>query len=1061
MTQAPLVFDSGRRNLFIEAGAGTGKTTRIVREGLRILLDDPAQAPDRIVLITFTEKAAGEIAERIRDALVDLRASFESGTPGWPSGASRKVLAVPAGKTDAWRSACDRHIEQLDRLRSQTIHSFCQTILAQFPFEAGVDPSFRIVEGFERARLIDDVWLAWVAEETGGEPEREQAREWETALEHLESVEQIRYLVVDLMERRAGIFDAEIRLGTFTDIEPLAREAVLQVRAVPEPVVERIGDEAVLRILRHLRDASTVPSGRDAWIRWLAPVAPWLRTANLPRKKEFDELTGPLRVLRGADKADNLYDLLAGDAAAEAIVNLARRFIERIDVEKERRGVLDFDDLLIRTARLLEDAGLAKQLRRRFDFLFVDEFQDTDRLQARIVERLAQDDAGNLAPGRVVLVGDPKQSIYSFRRADPETYRAMLDKFVAAGAETPKLTEQYRSDPALVDALNTMFAELFSLASDEEVYRPGYTDLVAGLTPGGSESRAHVRILRAHPEGETSSEKEATAIASWLQRRAREGGRLDEVAILLRKMTDVEPILEALDRAGVPYVLPRDASILERRTAIDLLAVLRAIAMPFDRGAEVSAARGPYFALTDTEIAAESVRFLSRAPFDPDSPWGRFRATLASWRRGARTASILETVEAILAESEIETVQRLFRHSGPALADLDAFRELAREFDREVGGSLALFVEEMLRRRDARSAGEPAILDDREPGVRILTVHASKGLEFGTVILPNLAASTAGDGLAAFTLNTTGRLYLKGNVTTAGTLFPVTGNRRPTDVQKERNEAEVDRLFYVAVTRARHDVVFVVDPDAVPRQSFYKPFLRIFGFDPKGMNAHFPQEPGEREDVRAVGGRDVRLAFELAPPPSAAAIAPQRLVEPRIATLPREDRVEDKTEGPSADRGELIARAAGLRQRSAGILLHRVLEVWDGSPDSLDPLVGRIVAEAGADSKAAELVRRRLASIQRSPTFARLRGAELVAREMTIHVPGPGGLSEGRIDRLVRSDGRWTAVDYKSGRSSKTRLERDRIQIRGYCDAVRDLTGEACDGLLWYIDIDGDEAVEV
>ena len=139
-----------RRNLVVEAGAGTGKTSAIVAEVLELLLGDENLAPERIVLMTFTEKAAGEIADRIHAALAELELHFDDEQVSWPVGSGTPLFKVPDGKREAFRSACQRQLARIDSIRSQTIHSFCQSILRSYPIEAGLDPQFKIVEGFER-----------------------------------------------------------------------------------------------------------------------------------------------------------------------------------------------------------------------------------------------------------------------------------------------------------------------------------------------------------------------------------------------------------------------------------------------------------------------------------------------------------------------------------------------------------------------------------------------------------------------------------------------------------------------------------------------------------------------------------------------------------------------------------------------------------------------------------------------------------------------------------------------------------------------------------------------
>ncbi|HSN68363.1 MAG TPA: UvrD-helicase domain-containing protein, partial [Thermoanaerobaculia bacterium] len=326
MSQAPLLFDAGRRNLFIEAGAGTGKTTEIVSRVLQILLDDPNQKPERIVLITFTEKAAGEIAERIRDALIDLLGSFETGSPGWPSAARARIIDVPPEKRDAWKAACDRHLEELDKLRSQTIHSFCQSILAQHPFEARIDPGFRIVVGFERLRILDQMWSEWVRAETAGEPSPEIARQWEIAIEALQGLDGVRGVLLDLLDRRAVAFDDAYPLSRFEIVEPRAREALEAIRAFPASEIAGVTDDDLLRVLERLRTDLMLPQGTDEWIAWLAPAAPWLRRVNLPAGKKLAALKEPFRLIRGADKEENLHDLLVAERATHAVHAMARRF---------------------------------------------------------------------------------------------------------------------------------------------------------------------------------------------------------------------------------------------------------------------------------------------------------------------------------------------------------------------------------------------------------------------------------------------------------------------------------------------------------------------------------------------------------------------------------------------------------------------------------------------------------------------------------------------------------------------------------------------------------------
>src|SRR5205085_11525339 len=222
-----------------------------------------------------------------------------------------------------------------------------------------------------------------------------------------------------------------------------------------------------------------------------------------------------------------------------------------------------------------------------------------------IIERLARDASGAYVEGKTIVVGDPKQSIYGFRRADPETYDAMTKRLIRAGAKEERLLAQFRSDPPLLDAMNTMFTRLFAgESSDPNVFHPPYHELRAmksgpdiPVWPAGQECPAHITLLEAKGERYIA---EAEAIARWIKTNA--NGDLKRFAILFRRMTIIDDYLDVLDREGVPFTLPPTRMFLDRRAPVDLVAVLRAIAFPFDRGAMISAARTPYFALTDEEI---------------------------------------------------------------------------------------------------------------------------------------------------------------------------------------------------------------------------------------------------------------------------------------------------------------------------------------------------------------------------------------------------------------------------------------------------------------------------
>ncbi|MEA2490949.1 MAG: ATP-dependent helicase/nuclease subunit, partial [Acidobacteriota bacterium] len=738
----PVVAAPRRRNVVIEAGAGTGKTTAIVAEVLKLMLEQDDLSPERIVLVTFTEKAAGEIADRIRGALEELERELAvggeelavggwrlAGEPVvWPKGSPHPLVVIE--DVDAARRRVTRHLANIDTLRSQTIHSFCQSLLRTFPIEAGLDPQFRIIEGFERSLLYGQLYDAWVDEETRLHPTPEIVAEWEVVFAHLGYLFAIRDVLFALLDRRDLLGELDYDLGTFALVQASLEDAVTWVRRSSTAGVK---DPAARQVAEYFLEHDTRPDSLDGWLIFLQPIVTRLREIDY---RGCGPLKEPMTVLRSGEKGDSIYDRLASHRAAMALLALGRRFIEFLDGEKRKLGVVDFDDLLLRTLAVLDDPAVLSRARSQFDFIFVDEFQDTDRTQARIIDRLARDADNAFVPGRMIVVGDPKQSIYGFRRADPETYYRMTKALRDAGAERRQLLDQYRSDAPLLEAVNAIFDCLFpETEHDPNVFRPAYNALRAGRTTARRPLDARITMLQTNAEEKSDRYfAEAETIAEWIVTH-RDGSEhdLQRFAILFRRLTKLDDYLDTFDRYDIEYVLPPTRLFLDRRAPVDLLAVLRAVGYPFDRGAQISAARTPYFALTDDEIAGG----IAGGHADGTDAWQSFLATIAGYREAARHLTVSHLMDRIVESSGIESIYAAAVEGARHMRHLEHLRAIAFDYDLATGGSVRQFVDEITRRRTEPDEMEPSLVDETKNAVRILSVHAAKGLEFETVILPD------------------------------------------------------------------------------------------------------------------------------------------------------------------------------------------------------------------------------------------------------------------------------------------------------------------------------------
>jgi ATP-dependent helicase/nuclease subunit A len=1045
-----------RRNLVIEAGAGTGKTTAIVGEVLKLMLSDENLSPERIVLVTFTEKAAGEIADRIHAALAEVEGQLQNSSITWPVESPHPVVELEA--SEAVSRACATQLARIHLLRSQTIHSFCQSLLRQFPIEAGLDPQFKIIEGFERTLLHSQLYDAWIDEETRTKPSPAALREWEVLLAHAGYLFQIRDMIFQLVDRRDLLDETDYDLGDLSLVADKLRAALFALRRGDHPLHRYIASSNT-----PARDAEL-----DEWIDYFSPIAQLIRDINLNRfpKDERDHL----RTLRSGDTGRSIYDRLVSHRAAAALHALARRFVAFLDREKRTLGVVDFDDLLIRTLALLDDPKVLERARKQYDFIFVDEFQDTDRTQAKIIDCLARDASGRYVDGKTIVVGDPKQSIYGFRRADPETYFRMTKRLELEGAERRRIEDNYRSDKPLLHAVNGIFARLFPSEGehDPNVFRPDYHALRAGKSANDRELDARLTLLHAaHEESSDRYIAEAESIAAWIVKT--DPQNLKRFAILFRRMTRIDDYLDVFDRHGIEYLLPPTRMFLDRRAPVDLLAMLRAIAYAFDRGAQISAARTPYFALTDEEIALGLCSAAGSAAGSLVTPpggrryteaWNAFEDAIEHFRERARSLTVSQLIDLLVETAGIERVYDAAAAGERSQRHLDHFRAIAFEYDREIGGSVRQFVDEIARRRAEPDEMEPLLADESKNAVRILTVHAAKGLEFDSVILPDLAFSTGSEGTQIFTVEEPKSLVLCAPDSLSAQ-FRFIGDEKLKRVATFREEAEARRLFYVAVTRARTEVVFVCNSmRKVAKSSFAHCVGEALGVDLKTLS--FAEGREIREGVayeRVSGGegaaaplrrrlRDAELGRELASGP----IAPLSL--PILCSTA--DSAAGSTDTPPSRRRyteplpESYRLRAGIRNREAGILLHRVLELWDGVAP-IESVIAEAANETAASSEAVTRVKSRLGNIAQSPTMQRIARAETVAREMPIRIDG----TTLRIDRLIRENGREVVVDYKSG----TPKPDDRLQVAQYCEALTRLTGRACGGVIWYLD--DDVAVEV
>jgi len=1062
------------RSLLVEASAGTGKTRTLIERIVRLVVE--AERPlSSIAAMTFTEKAAGEMKERLRLRLDEVSRSAED--------AEQRARAAVARR-------------DLDSAEVSTIHSFCARLLRERPVEAGVDPEFVTPEEGVALELFEEVFAAWVDE---------AARAGGAVTEAFR-----RGLSPDALRALAGTIHEErslVRAGTVPDDPlPFVRADLVTLLADAERVVDDVPpdlrrDPKVLLIrsaIDELRDL--LPLGIDELVAFRPVTDISFRPGkrNLfegDAKKRAEEFRKAFRELPG-----QLASLPDERLLARLVGEVRDRFLPRLENEKGRRGLLDFDDLLLAARDLLRRSRAAREhFQSRFPHLVVDEFQDTDPVQAEVVLRLAapegeQDEAAweGLSPagGALFLVGDPKQSIYRFRRADVETYRRVAGSL--GGDARLSLVTNFRSAPRILSFVNALFSCAFDGSPDEPwevenaplVPRPeaeadlGAGDVVYLAAPPVPAPRDDEEEEGPEDGGDEAADahatvQEARAVANLLRSRFASGGYRG-VAVLLGSNDAIDTFQDVFREAGIPAVLDGGVSFYRREETAAVVAALRAVDDPSDGMSTVAALKSFLFGLTDVELldAAEAgTRFDDPATAPASGPVAEALAFLSSLRSRRLERPLAETLLDLLSARRAFAAVENGAVVNPlqASANLERLLVLARGLDAE-GLPFREAVARLSLRLAERTA-EPRAFEEDEDAVRLLTLHKSKGLEFDTVVVASLGfrdRERAASGRSLLYDHAGGLLAFR--VPLGGRSLGTPGLRIVEGRDDLRRRAEEKRLLYVALTRPRKTLVL----------SWFRRRRRL--------------KSGEVSDAL---GRSLLapIAFAEGPPPELAPLV--EVVAPDVSVPPPPERP-----AAPADAVDLVAEMAAAEARlararaSASRPLRRSGEkdaprtartpADAGSPEDLPSLereeevhvpavrLGTAVHEAmealldpsrtppasaaeavaaatvpldpAARAEAVALVTRLLAH----PVVARARAARRRFVELPVlfrdETLDGAPLVEGKVDLLFEEEDGWVVVDWKTDRlpTAAVRAEREALyapQLESYGRAVRAVVG--------------------
>jgi ATP-dependent helicase/nuclease subunit A len=1055
--------------LFVEAGAGVGKTHHLVQRILTLI--GSGIAITSIAAITFTEKAAGELRDRVR----------------------RELTA----NTDLDAVVRDTALDNLDAAPIGTIHSFAARVLEQCPIEAGLPPGIEVIDELRAGIAFAERWRG--ARQTLF-ADAESAVALEVLLAAGMSLAQLEAVARDLDDAWDRVRDAPTAVHSplRLDLQPL----VNQMRLLAERRTECHNPED--RLLAQFSKLDTALASLQAAIDSddLSAQVESLLDINLPGRNVggkdnwINVADIKAQILNLDNEIALIADQLIDPAITRVVASLGRSALHEA-ASRQLHGTLEFHDLLI-VARDLFIGEHAAEAHRRihgaYSRILLDEFQDTDPLQAELAVRIAADEVlpaegwleSPSPAGRLFMVGDPKQSIYRFRRADIATYLEQGKRVTTApGGASVSMTTNFRSTGALLDCVNDVFA---TLIVEDGLTQPRYTPLTHDSARGEWNDRLGGPAVVLVPPTDALvavqvKKDEATGIASavlravgrhpaaldqpWLLEHKNRKTKLYEqrpanladVCVLIPTRTALPALEAALDAAGIDFVAESSSLVYSTREVSDLLLAVRAIANVADEAALVLALRSPLFACGDDDLLRWRVAG-GRWTVDADVPPGLESSPVAEGLR--YLAQLLRHSRMVSAGAVLEQLVN-DRHVRQVVLDSPRFRDVwrrirfvidqAHAWAEATHGSLREYLSWAELQQDEKTrVSERSVPEEGMDAVRITTIHQSKGREFPIVALhgmgsgwrsgrPPLLWSPDGRPLASFS---------------ASNSLQSSGYLDAYDVEKKFLSAERIRLLYVACTRAETHLV-------------------ISGFRAsKGTSWGAILAPGL--DAVSIESLDVGPAPAVHIDPPTSAVAPvgswagwleRREQWAAVSAMPSSLSVTGMAHGGDepfvpqlafADpEGEPVLRERRFDENGGsgselGTAVHRVLELSDLAPGAdIDAIALSVARTVGLDNPSllSAMARSALAAEPVARAAGLQHWLELPVSALR-ELPGYGPIVvEGVADLVYReTDGSLVIIDFKTDQGiAEESVAAYWIQLNAYADLINAASGQSVSGM--------------
>ncbi|HET9718069.1 MAG TPA: double-strand break repair helicase AddA [Pseudolabrys sp.] len=1056
------------RSAWVSANAGSGKTHVLAQRVIRLLLAgvDPA----RILCITFTKAAAANMANKV---FQDLRA--------WTvlddAALDEAMRQAGVGRIDDQRRRRARRLfalalETPGGLKVQTIHAFCTQLLHLFPFEADVPARFEVLDESGETQMLEEIGLE-VLLHAAEVPTSSIGRALEHAIragadstfrDMLRAAVAKRDALTNWIEAAGGVDNAMIQLSTALNVGPHESLESIEAAIIHDSLIAKSEWDAIAAVLMQGSKTDKEQACRFqamselSGVRLLDNYLDIFCTTQRDKAKErvvTNAIVGlqPDLCRRLEKEQERVWDLLVRKRAIEArdrsvaLFTIAYEVIERFRAEKNRHGLLDYEDLIEKTLNLLQDqraAWVHYKLDRGIHHVLIDEAQDTSPKQWSIVQALVNDFfAGKGAherPRTIFAVGDEKQSIFSFQGAAPRNFAAMRRHFEQAHQRAAldfiatEFKHSFRSGLNVLGAVDAVFARSEAHAGLTADPVPPVHEALPDKAPGlveiwdleKSDERQKVEAWAAPfdlQSGTSAVVKLARRIAESVAAWKHQGRRPKDVLILLRRRGALfEAIIRALKNADIEVAGADRLVLTEHIAAMDLLVLADALLLPDDDLALATVLKSPLFGLDDSalfNLAWNRPGTLYASLRDQHPEIAR---SFEEMREAAREKSPFEFYAWLLGpgEGRRKIVARLGHES---LDVLDEFVNLALDYERIEPASLQGFVSWM---RAARSEVKRDMEMDRDE-VRVMTVHGAKGLEAPIVVLADTTTPPHG-------WHPPRLLQLPADKTELGTPRPLiwagakANDVGPMAAARAAALAEISdeyrRLLYVAMTRASERLIVCgVEPATrLPEGCWYELIIHAL----KDHCTREPADSGKGEVFRFRRAPDERAELSPEREENGAAIrVPSWLHQPLVADLHRTPPVR-----PSGSKAPRLRESASRKQALArGRLVHRLLQALPDMPrDRREKQCAEYLsrADGGLDAAARTSLTRQVMDILEDRSFAELYGPTSLAEVPIVGLLPVGEKIirvSGRIDRLCVTENAVLIGDFKTDRNPARRAE--------------------------------------